>query len=98
MMLILDHVHFLSALGLAWQACLNKTETKLPLLTDVNMLLMIEKGIRGRICHAIHRYADANNKYLKNYNENKDSSYLMCLDTNILYGRAMSKNLPVGSL
>ena len=57
----LDPAHFLSASGLAWQACLKKTEVKLELLTDVDMLLMVEKGIRGGICHAIHRYAKANN-------------------------------------
>ena len=41
------------------------------------MLLSVEKGVRGRICHAIYRYAEANNKYINNYNKNKDSSYLM---------------------
>ena len=50
----LDPAHFLSAPGLAWQACLKKTEVKLELLTDADMLLMVEKGIRGGICHAIH--------------------------------------------
>ena len=55
----LDPGYFLSALGLAWQACLKKTEVRLELLTDVDMLLMVEKGIRGGICHAIHRYAKA---------------------------------------
>ena len=58
-----DPAHFLSAPGLAWQACLKKTKVKLELLTDVHMLLMVEKGIRGGICHARHRYAKANNKY-----------------------------------
>ena len=58
----LDPAHFLSAPGLAWQACLKKTDVKLELLTDVDMLLMAEKGIRGGICHAILRYAKANNK------------------------------------
>ena len=49
--------HFLSTPGLAWQACLKKIEVELELVTNVDMLLMIEKGIRGRICHAIHRCA-----------------------------------------
>ena len=44
------------------------------------MLLIVEKGIRGRICHAIHRYAKANNKYIKNFDKNKESSYNQCLD------------------
>ena len=61
-----DPAHFLSAPGLAWQVCLKKTRVKLELLTDINLLLMVEKGIRGGICHAIHRYAKANNKYMKN--------------------------------
>ena len=50
----LNPAHFLSATGLAWQACLKKTRVKLELLADVDMLLIIEKGIRGRICHSIH--------------------------------------------
>ena len=58
----LDPAHFLSAPGLAWQACLEKTGVKLELLTKSDMLLIAEKGIRGGICHAIHRYAKANNK------------------------------------
>ena len=53
----LDPAHFLSAPRLAWQACLKKTKVKLELLTNINMLFMVEKGIRGRICQAIHRYA-----------------------------------------
>ena len=61
----LDPAHFLSLLGLAWQACLKKTNIKLELLTDYDRLLMVEEGIRGGICHAIHRYAKANNKYMK---------------------------------
>ena len=60
------------------------------------MLLMVEEGIRGGICHSIHRYAKANNKYMKNYyNNNEESSYIQYLDTNNLYGWAMSKKLPV---
>ena len=82
----LDPAHFLSAPRLAWQACFKKTGVKLELLTDIDMLLMVEKSIRGGICHAIHRYAKANNKYMKNYDKNIISSYLMYLDANNLYG------------
>ena len=57
----LNPVHFLSAPGLAWKACLKTTKVELELLTDIDMLLMIEKGIRGRICQAIYRHAKANN-------------------------------------
>ena len=60
-----------------------------------DILLMVEEGIRGRICHSIHRYAKANNKYMKNYNNNEESSYIQYLDANNLYGWAMSKKLPV---
>ena len=55
----------MSASGLAWQACLKKTEVKLELLTKLDMLLMAEKSIPGRICHAIHRYVKANNNICK---------------------------------
>ena len=72
----LDPVHFLSLSGLAWQACLKKTNIKLEILTDYDMLLMIEEGIGGGICHSIHRHAKANNKYMENYDENKESSYI----------------------
>ena len=58
----LDPAKFLSAPGLAWQAALKKTKVKLDLLTDIDMLLMVEKGIRGQICHSIYRYGKANNK------------------------------------
>ena len=57
---------FLSVPGLTWKACLKKTNVKLELLADNDMLLMFEKGIRGGICQATYQYAKANNKYMKN--------------------------------
>ena len=90
----LDPAHFLLLPGLAWQACLKKTNVELELLTDYDMLLMVEEGIRGGICHSTHRYAKAN-KNMKNYNNNEESSYIQYLDANNLYGWAMSKKLPV---
>ena len=56
---------------------------------------MTEKGIRGGICHAVHRYEKANNEYMENYDENKESSYIQCLDANNLYGAAISEKLPI---
>ena len=75
----LDPAHFLSA---PWQACLKKAGVKLELLTDIDMSLIVEKGIRSGICQVIHKYAKANNKYLKNFDKNTESSYLMYLDAN----------------
>ena len=91
----LDPAHFVSAPGLAWQACLKKTDVKLELITDPDLLLMVEKRIRGEICNAIHRYAKANNKYMKSYDENKAESFLEYLDANNLYCGAMSEPLLV---
>ena len=93
----LDPAHFLSLPGLAWQACLKKANVKLELLTDYDILLMVEEGIRGGICHSIHRYAKANNKYMKDYDKNKESSYNQYLDANNLYGWAMSQKLLVNN-
>ena len=91
----LDPAHFVSLPGLAWQAYLKKTNIELEVLIDYDMLLMVEEGIRGGICHSIHRYAKANNKYMKNYNKDEEPSYIQYLDANNLYGWAMSKKLPV---
>ena len=76
----------LSAAGLAWQTALKKTEVKLELLTDINMLLMVEKEIRGGIYHVNHWYAKGDNKYMKNYDKNNESLYLKYWDVNNLYG------------
>ena len=88
-------LYILYAPRLAWQACLRKTEVKLELLTDYDMIVMIEKGIRGGICQATHKYAKANNKYMNNYDKNNGSSYIEYLDANNLYRWAMSQKLPV---
>ena len=81
--------------GLSWQACLKKTGIKLELLTDYDMLLMIEKGIRGEIFQSTYRYAKANNKYMKNYIKRIESSFITYLDANNVYGWAMSQKLPI---
>ena len=73
------------------------TGVKLELLTDNDMLMMVENGIRRRMCHAVYRHAKASNKYMKNHDKNIDSSYLEYLDANNLYGWAMSKKLLVGN-
>ena len=72
-----------------------KTGVELESLTDIDMILMVEKGIRGGICHAIYRYAKANNKYMKNYNKNIISLHIMYLDANNLFGWGMSQKLSV---
>ena len=82
----LDPDHFLSPSELAWQTCLKKTGIILELLTDVDMLLMVEKGIRGGIYHVICRYAKSNNKYIKKFEKNRESLYLMYLDANNVCG------------
>ena len=94
----LDPAHFYTSPGLAWKACLKKTGVKLDLLSDPDMLLMFEKGIRGGLTQAVHRYAKANNKYMyDNYDPTKESIYLQYLDANNLYGWAMIKKLPTGN-
>ena len=91
----LDPGYFLSLPGLAWQACLKHSGIKLELISDIGMLLMLEEGIRGGICHSVFRHAKANNVYMKDYDKNKESSFLIYTDYNNLYGKAMSEKLPV---
>ena len=94
----LDPVYYYTAPGLAWDACLKMTNINLELLSDPNMLLMFEKGIRGGISIISNRYGEANNKYMGNrFNKNKLNKYLMYLDANNLYGCAMSEKLPIHS-
>ena len=91
----IDPAWFFTAPGSAWQAALKKTKVKLDPLNNINMLLKLEKLIRGEICHAIHWYAKANDKHMKDYDKNKELSYLKYWDVNNLHGWAMLHTLPV---
>ena len=92
----LDPAHYFTTPGLSWDAMLKMTKTKLELMSDVDMFLFIEKGMRGGISYITNRYGKANNKYMKNYNPEEASKYIMYLDANNLYGWAMSQYLPTG--
>ena len=92
----LDPCHYYSAPGLSWDALLKMTNVNLDLISDIDQQLFIEKGMRGGISTITHRHAVANNKYMKGYNPELESSYLMYLDANNLYGWAMSQSLPTG--
>ena len=93
----LDPCHYVSSPGLSWDAMLKMTKINLDLISDVDMQLFIEKGMRGGISYIAHRHAQANNKYMKNYNPEAASSYIMYFDANNLYGWAMSQKLPSGN-
>ena len=80
---------------LAWQVALKKTKVKLDLFTNIDMLLMVEKSIRGGISHSISRYAKAKNKYIKDYDKTKESSYLQYWGVKNLFGWVMSQKVPI---
>ena len=89
----LDPAHYFSSPGLAWDAMLKMTGVKLDWISDINMENMIQMGMRCGISTIIHRHERANNKYMKDYDPDKESSYLMYLDANNLYGWAMCQKL-----
>ena len=90
----LDPCHYSTAPGLAWDACLKETKQELELLKDYDMLMMFEQGIRSGISHISKRYAEANNKYMKDFDESKPSTFIQYLNANNLYGWAMTQKLP----
>ena len=91
----LDPCHYFSAPGLSWDALLRMSKINLELITDVDQQLFIEKGMRGGISYIAHRHAEANNKYMSSYNPKEESSYIMYLDANNIYGWAMSQSLVI---
>ena len=93
----LDPCHYFTSPGLSWDAMLKMTNIKLELMTDIDMFQFIEKGMRGGTSYIANRYGEANNKYMKTYNEKAPSKYIMYLDANNLYGWAMSQYLPTGN-
>ena len=90
----LDPAHYFTSPGLSWDALLKKTGVELELLTDYEMHMFVERGIRGGISMVSKRHAKANNPLVSDYDESKPNSYIMYLDANNLYGWAMSKPLP----
>ena len=92
----LDPAHFYSAPGLSWNACLKMTGIELELISDVDMYLMIEKGLRGGMSVITHRKAVSNNKYMSSYDPDKPSTYITYLDANSLYSWSMNQYLPYG--
>ena len=92
----LDPCHYFTSPGLSWDAMLKMTNIKLELMTDIDMFQFIEKGLRGGISYIANRHGEANNKYMKEYDEKAPSKYIMYLDANNLYGWAMSQYLPTG--
>ncbi|WP_143457367.1 DNA polymerase, partial [Klebsiella pneumoniae] len=93
----LDPLHSYTSPGLSWQAMMKETKCELQLLTDIDMVLMIESAVRGGLTQSVKRYVKANNKYMSEHDPSKESVYLGYFDANNLYGYAMSKPLPSGN-
>ena len=92
----LDPAHYYTLPGYSWDCLLKCTNIELEQITEANMYLFIEKGLRGGISMVSHRHAIANNRYMQNFDPSQPDSYLMYLDSNNLYGWAMSQPMPVG--
>ena len=92
----LDPAHYFTSPGLSWDAMLKMTNIKLNLISDVDMYQFVEKGMRGGVSYISNRFGEANNKYMKDFDENASEKHIMYLDANNLYGWAMSQDLPTG--
>ena len=84
----LDPAHYYTSPGLAWSACLKMTDVELELLTDPDMYLFVEEGLRGGISMISHRYSKANIPYAPGYDPNQENSFILYADANNLYGES----------
>ena len=90
----LDPCHYFSSPGLSWDAMLKMTKVELEKISNADMHLFIESGMRGGICYVVKRYSKANNEFCTDYDPKKPKVYIKYLDMNNLYGKAMSEYLP----
>ena len=93
----LDPAHYYTAPGLTWDAMLRHTVIQLELLTDIDMIMFVERGIRGGISQCSNRYSKANNKYLKDFNPDESTKFITYVDANNLYGWSMTQHMPKGN-